>query len=120
MDIPIIANFYGDVFAFESTERAQYEIEPIDIYRKNCTLYDGEGRLLKAELLGRRSWFSGDWTGIKIFSAEKNPEHANELKTILVDYLSDSALPSNSRDKLGLCSLHDLIQELVRRNGWGL
>jgi hypothetical protein len=77
MKPPIIIYDNGDLLIFESIDKAESYLEPIDI--DIYTGYDCEGHLLSLTEQGDR---------VTIRLAETEPNHFNELRHVLIEFLS--------------------------------
>lgn len=95
MKPPIIIYDNGDLLIFESIEKAESYLEPIDI--DIYTAYDCEGHLLFLIEQGER---------VTIRLAETEPNHVNELRHVLIDFLSRIG---NEYDELSKALLEELI-----------
>ncbi len=96
---PIIVDESGDVDVFESVQYAESYLEAIDVEKRRFVAYDKEGRLL--ELLPTS-------TRITIRSAEEQPNHADDLKNLLLKFLSRVGVSS---DWLAEASLEELVNK---------
>jgi hypothetical protein len=100
MIAPIIIYNFGDVLIFETVEKAERYIEPIDIDNNEYIAYDSEGRLLRLIVRSRNR--------VHIEATEAEPNHADEVRKILIDFLAYVGL---LRDRLLNATLQDLIVE---------
>jgi len=107
MKTPIIANNRGDVCVFETIENAEKYIEPIDIKNNSWIIYDSEGRLLEA-LVIRRSIF---FRRVVLKACEQEPTHANDLRNLLIRFLSRAG---ESTEVIKTCSLPQLTEKALR------
>ncbi|MFM6268229.1 MAG: hypothetical protein ACKPGT_03580 [Microcystis sp.] len=92
---PIIVYDNGDLLIFESNRIAESYLEPIDI--DVYTAYDCKGHLLKLMIQNNR---------VIIQLAEREPNHINELRQILIGFMLRLGVQS---DWLSNASLQDLI-----------
>jgi hypothetical protein len=104
--LPIIIDEFGDVLVFESVEKAESFLEPIDVINDDVIAYDGEGRLLTFSI-ETGIWFDR----VVLHSAEKEPNHAPELRHALVRFLSQLGV---SDKWLSRASLSDLVNRAVK------
>lgn len=109
MKPPIIVNESGDADIFDSVEQAEGYLEAVDVNDGRYEAYDSEGRKL---LLTATS------DAVKIQEGEVEPTHADELRTILINFLvnmgdTDHGLRGLSLEKLVTISLlHRVRSEL--------
>jgi hypothetical protein len=97
---PLFLDNRGDHLVFESVEAAQGYLEAIDVENGEYVGYDSEGRALSLSTTGNR---------VVVGAAEAQPEHAPELRQLLVDF---SRALGVSEESL----LHASLEELV---WWG-
>ena len=100
MKVPIIVSNFGDVLIFDSIEKAERYIEPIDVDNNEYIAYDSEGHLLHLVNLPRYQ--------VAIEPAETEPNHANELREILMDFLARTGV---SKSWLSRASLQELVKK---------
>jgi hypothetical protein len=100
MKAPIIIDNFGDVLIFDSVEKAERYIEPIDVLNGEYVAYDSEGRLLHPII---ESPFK-----VVLMPAEGEAGHAQELHEVLIDFFKRIG---TSKDWLGRASLHDLVMK---------
>lgn len=101
MKEPIIVYENGSVDIFESVEKAELYIEPIDVKNNESVFYDSEGRLLKASV-------QEDQNGIERTVIEEDESHiiqTSELKSILKGYLSLLNYPQQELEEMELSQL---------------
>lgn len=101
MKEPIIVAENGDVDIFESVEKAERYIEPIDVKIGDNVFYDSEGRVLRAFVVN-------DSRGIEktvITSNEDEKINHSELKKILIDFLEYLNYPRLELEEMELSSL---------------
>jgi hypothetical protein len=98
MKAPVILSNYGDVLIFDSIEKAERYIEPIDVTNNEYIAYDSEGRLLR---LVEQSRYR-----VIVEPVESDPSHRGELREILVDFLARIGV---SQNWLAGASLEDLV-----------
>lgn len=94
---PIIVFDNGDVLIFESVEKAESYLEPIDI--PVYSAYDSCGHLLQLQRQQNR---------VKIHLADPELNYSDQLKTILIEFLSKIEISSDYLSELS-------IQELICR-----
>jgi hypothetical protein len=97
MKPPIFVYEKGPLYIFKSVNDAESYLEPIDVKNNEYVAYDSEGRLL---CLSATSFH------VTIESAELEPNHAPELRKILVGFLAYMKTPE---DWLEIASLQDLV-----------
>jgi hypothetical protein len=100
MKPPIIVDNFGDTMIFESVEKAEKYIEPMDVINEEYVAYDSEGRLLQliAELP----------LHVVLLAAESEPYHAHELRRLLADFFERIGISTNWLER---ASLHDLVMK---------
>jgi hypothetical protein len=98
---PLVANYGGDVFAFDDLEAMQADIEAFDASK--IELFDATGRPLRAVVEGYKWHVDEYWTG------DPDPDR---LTDILRDYFSrlPAALAEFSARAVAATSLDDLLQ----------
>ena len=101
--VPIFFDESGDVLVFESIRYAERYIEPIDVANNEYVGYDSEGRLLQLAVTNKGQ--------ILIEDAESEPKHADELRRILVRFLTRL---SESENWLANASLQDLTTKMMK------
>ena len=97
----IVLGKYEDVTIFESREKAEEYLEPIDIRNGEYTIYDASGKRLQASI-------EKDLKGIErvtLLIAEDPIINIPEIKRILVGLLSRSGYPKVALDKMELDQL---------------
>lgn len=99
MEPPIIVNNRGDAAIFRSRNAAEEYMEPADVLDDQYVAYDSRGRLLYIDVEGGRVWVRG---------GEINPSHADDLRGILIRYLTYMKMPTEWLDNATL-------QELVNK-----
>lgn len=67
-----------DVRVFQSAEDAGRALEPWWVLEKRGQVYDSKGRLLRLKTGKHR---------VKVLMGERSPDHANELRSLLIDFL---------------------------------
>jgi hypothetical protein len=123
MKAPIFVYEPRDLCVFASVEEAEQHLEPIDVRHDRFIAYDSEGRLLSLSvmtnptrlgifdiLLSRKSVIEY----VAINEAESKPTHEDQLRNILVAYLS---LFGESTDWLKDASLDKLVERSFERYG---
>jgi hypothetical protein len=98
LTVPIVPPIFvrgDDLYIFRSVAHAESFIEPVDVDPSERA-FDSQGRLLRVSVAGevrRRTgligWESIDQSHARTVTdlAEKHPNHAEELRRILVDWL---------------------------------
>lgn len=107
MKEPIIVTENGDIDIFESVEKAERYIEPIDVKTGDSVFYDSEGRILQASVIE-------DSRGIEKTVIEDGKEYRvnnSELKRILIDFLEYLDYP---RHELEVMELSSLVKESLK------
>ena len=102
MKPPVIVDENGSVNVFDSIEAAERYLEPIDVENDEYIAYDSEGRLLKLIPVH---------PGIRIESAENEPNHKPELHRVLVEFLSHI---EGDGDELRDTTLSDLVTRALK------
>jgi len=121
MKPPILLYADGSFDFFKSVEEAERYAEPIDVQSQEyVAAYDSEGRRL--ELRVEEEVVSGLFglgkikrERVHIVPAEDTATHADELKSLLQDFLQKPGTPPNS---LHSASLQDLITAGIQRMGF--
>lgn len=98
---PIIIDEHGDTSIYESVKDAELDLEAIDVKNKEYVAYDSEGRLLRL--------IPASVHEVTVESAEQEPNHADELRALLFDFLAYMGAPVSWLEKASL-------QELVERS----
>lgn len=121
MKPPIILYGEGYFDFFKSVEEAERYAEPIDVQNQEyVAAYDSEGRLLELRVeeetvslwLGLEKTFR---ERVRIVPAEDTATHAEELKSLLQDFLPKLGAPP---DSLHAATLQDLIAAGIQRMGF--
>ena len=100
---PIFLYDSGDVLVFSSIESAERYIESIDVAKGVYVGFDSEGRILRLTAIDRYR--------VSICSGEANPEHVDELRQILIDYLKQTEV---SMRWLSKASLKELVSIMTK------
>lgn len=107
MESPIIVDNKGDVSIFDSVEKAERYLEPIDIRNDEYVVYDRSGRLLKCaivkHLLAER---------VKLEPASESVVDVPRLRRVLVDCLA--RVGTRLEKPLEQRSLEELLAEMLR------
>lgn len=107
MQPPIVVDNKGDVSVFDSVEKAERYLEPIDIRNNEYVIYDGEGRLLRGvivkHLLAER---------VKLEPISEPGAPASRLRDVLVDFLGQ--VGTRLEKPLEQCSLEELLTDTLR------
>ncbi len=98
---PIIVDAHGDPIILGSVEDAEAHLEAIDVENDEYVAYDSEGRILRLIPTSPR---------ITIESAEQEPQHAEELRAVLVSLLTYTG---ESADWLKQASLQELVDRAL-------
>ncbi len=109
---PVIIDDHGDLDFFASVEDAELYLEPWAV-EEGFTAYDSEGRLLELRVERRESpvlfgLIRNKVDHVRIEAVEDEPNHALQLRAILLTFLERSGLSLDNSDVLPL-------GELVRR-----
>jgi hypothetical protein len=109
---PVIIDDHGDLDFFASIEDAELYLEPWAV-EEGFTLYDSEGRLLELRVERRESpvlfgLIRSKVDHVRIEAVEDEPNHAPQLRAILLTFLERSGLSLDNSDQMPL-------GELVRR-----
>jgi hypothetical protein len=115
MKMPIIIIEHGDVFMFESVEKAEMALEATDVKNGEYVAYDGNGCPLALTVVKkeRPSSFFGKWIidGVEISEiTNKIDNHASELRRELNGFLKRT---NNYEDRCESLSLSDLINKFI-------
>lgn len=102
MKAPIIIENSGDLLIFESADKAERYIEPIDVQNQEYMGYDSEGRLLLFYIQHPNKVF--------IQTAESEPLHQNELRNVLIDFLERIGVSS---EEIKYLPLSDLVAKVL-------
>lgn len=117
---PILLYAEGSFDFFKSVEEAERYAEPIDVQNHEYVAYDSEGRRLelRVEEEAVSLWLGLEKTfreRVRIVPAEDTATHADELKSLLQDFLSKLGGPP---DSLHSATLQDLIAAGIQRMGF--
>ena len=106
MKLPIIADNFGDVLVFESVEKAETYMEPVDIRNGEYVIYDAEGYLLKPSIVKVSKWRER-----VVLSRDKDNQHDGlRLKNTLIQFLSQVAVADQPLEQLTLNQLVAMIE----------
>ena len=108
MKPPFFGDDAGDVSVYLTLEEAEKDMEPPDVDRDDCFVYDSEGRRLHAYV---DSGFLRERVRLREPGAEE-PAHADALRNRLVTFLGDIGEPL---DRLERQSLKELVATAVDR-----
>ena len=97
MQPPIFVVDAGDVLIFDSVEKAERYLEPIDFKHGGCPIYDSEGRLIKGEVTTH--WFI---ERVKLKAVDTEPQHQAALREALIDFLKQVTQEDKSLHKITL------------------
>ena len=106
MKLPIIiVESETCIDVFETVEKAECYLEPIDVINKEFVGYDGEGRLLDISVTGdeKKPMYHRK---IIIKTGEEEPNHSSDLREVLTRFLSYLQLP---KGWVSQASLKDLV-----------
>lgn len=116
---PIIVVEHSDVTIFESVEKAQNWLEPIDVKNGEYVAYDRDGRLLRLAVkpIERQSFFGKKKSieGVEISEAGDGIDHAPELRKALIDFFKKTAVYDREDEVL---ELTDLVNKAIKRYGY--
>jgi hypothetical protein len=118
---PIILYGDGSLDFFKSVAEAERYAEPIDVQNQEyVAAYDSEGRLLELRVetevvAGLFGLGKINRERVRIFPAEETATHADELKSLLQDFLQKFGAPP---DSLHSATLQDLIAASAQRMGF--
>jgi hypothetical protein len=107
MQPPIIVDNKGDVSIFDSVERAQRYLEPIDVRNDEYVIYDREGTLLRGIIVKH---FLAE--RVKLEPASEPGVATTRLRQVLVDFLV--RVGTHTEKKLEQLSLEGLLAEMQR------
>jgi hypothetical protein len=105
MKTPIIVDDNGDINAFDTIDSAEKYLEPYDVDREDCAVYDGDGQRLRLRLESRPFHHRVRLT------PSGEPPHAEALRERLTRFL---VAIGESRESFASGSLSELIATLVR------
>ena len=89
MTYPIVVIEGLEVSLFPSAREAEEYLQGVDVSSGVCVAFDAEGRALKLEAAGGHKGPSqAEARRVRISSAESEPEHAEDLRRRLRDYLN--------------------------------
>jgi hypothetical protein len=119
---PITVDSHGELLFFESAEKAEEYLEPVDVTNGEYIAYDALGRRLALGIENRKWRERGFWRflipeehlveQVVIEPAESIPTHANELTNKLRTFL---VRVGESQEWLSRASLDELIRRGIER-----
>jgi len=125
---PIFVEENGDVQAYDSLERAELDVEIVDVRNNLFRFFDSEGLVLRAEVTaplppaGRlRRLFSTRTERVKLIAPEPAERRPEQLTDILRDFLgrAGSAGAGMSTEELARTALPGLVEAMNRHAGRG-
>ena len=116
---PIIVIENGDVTIFESVEKAQNGLEPIDVKNGEYVTYDRDGRLLHLAVvrIEMPSYFGKvkSIEGVEISEAGDGAGSALELRNTLVNFFKKTSVDDRGYEEL---ELSDLVNKAIIKYGY--
>ncbi len=109
MKTPIIVDNFGELLIFDTVDRAERALEPIDVLEGEYIVYDSEGRLLRALA-------PNDYDRISIKEAENTPQRQKQLRNALIAFLS--RLPGEDSEQIVHSSLEELVEKGSKYPTW--
>jgi len=104
---PIIVNNRGDVGIFDSVERAERDLEPIDIRNGEYVIYDSEGRLVECVITTR---FLNET--VRLHPSPEGEVNPEALRQVVIDFLS--RVNTTPAESLSPRPLEQLIADALR------
>ncbi len=92
----------GDVFVYDTVERAERALESYDVDDEALTFFDAEGRLLRLEIVN---------DSIRLKEVEAKPAHQSLLRNLLVDFFLRVGFSEDWCEKASLSELVDRAQK---------
>lgn len=91
---PIVVAEGLDVSLFSSNEEAEEYLNGVNVAGGACVAFDAEGRALRLEATGvQKNPLSAERRKVRIALAEDAPNHAEQLRRVLHDYLQACGQP---------------------------
>lgn len=105
---------------FDALPSAEGYLEPEDVRAGEYTAFDAEGRLLRLRVVKeKRPWFfyflGVPLESVVIEPAETEPQHREDLRRLLIDFLERADVPLHSPQE---ATLGELLQKAVEVAGW--
>lgn len=108
MKPPIIVDSQGDLLLFESVEKAERYLEPIDIEGELVPIFDSEGRRLVARIVPDKIGWWGQTAKVTLSLAEEEAANETDLRMLLIEFLNK--VRAESPNPLHLLPLKELIR----------
>jgi hypothetical protein len=99
MEAPIIIDNFGDLLIFESVEKAERYLEPVDVENGEYQAFDRTGRRVRLSTDGLR---------VRVGPVEEGAPQVEHLRQVLQRFLSAVGVPG---DWLAPAGLDDLVRE---------
>ena len=99
---PIVIDESSDIDVFDSVAHAESYLEPIDVKNNLFVAYDSEGKLLRPLPTSPT---------ITIDSAESEPNHLNELREVLIKFITQMSIPV---EQLRKSTTQELVQKALQ------
>jgi hypothetical protein len=106
MTPPIFVVDSGDVLIFESVEKAERYLEPIDFKQGGCPIYDSEGCLIQA-IITKNKYVER----IHLKAVDSEPPHLNELRESLIEFLKQV---TKEGDVLNCITLNEAVKKSLQ------
>jgi hypothetical protein len=121
--LPIILVDGLDVIIYTSVEQIEQDVEPIDVINNVYTVYDSDGRLLylDVEVKSCENWMDllkriilGPTYKVMLKPAKFEPQHEQELRKVLVEYLVHRGISKELLSETSLKELIDMVLEFQK------
>jgi|YelNatPaOPRAMG01_1025707.scaffolds.fasta_scaffold28030_4 hypothetical protein len=121
--LPIILVDGLDVIIYTSVEQIEQDVEPIDVINNVYTVYDSDGRLLylDVEVKSCENWMDllkriilGPTYKVMLKPAKFEPQHEQELRKVLVEYLVHRGISKELSSETSLKELIDMVLEFQK------
>jgi hypothetical protein len=121
--LPIILVDGLDVIIYTSVEQIEQDVEPIDVINNVYTVYDSDGRLLylDVEVKSCENWMDllkriilGPTYKVMLKPAKFEPQHEQELRKVLVEYLVHRGISKELLSEISLKELIDMVLEFQK------
>lgn len=114
MKMPIVLSENGDISIYDSLNKLESHIEPVDVLNSEFEIYDSAGKRLSAEVGSRRGsglfgLLGGTVRFVKVFEPDNAEVQNDRLQKLLKSHLQNLNELSDSYDDL---SISDLIERI--------
>jgi hypothetical protein len=86
MKPPIIVDVGEDVLVFDSVERVESYLEPIDVKAGAIRVFDSDGRLMKVGVTRERGPLWAKIERVRLDISDEEPGHEFELTSLLTEF----------------------------------